>query len=143
MSDNIDAVEHNKHAEAIAQLRSETTGLKEGLSEVKGDLRHLSSDIQNVLTAVQSNVSSGKPSLGAIVACVGLVLTVCIGFMTSVIMPMQEATDKRRVEQDEEDRAAASNLADVNDKLYQLATDSARIEGEFEGELKVYRSRDH
>ena len=143
MSDSIDAVEHQKHATAIAELKSETTGLKEGLTEVKGGLRDLSSDMKTILSAVQSNASNSKPSIGAISACAGLMLTVCIGFMTSVIMPMQEATDRRRVEQDEHDREAANDLASVNDKLYKLATETARKEGEFEGEMKVYRNRDH
>ena len=136
MSDSIDAVEHQKHATAIAELKSETTGLKEGLTEVKGGLRDLSSDMKTILSAVQSNSGNGKPSIGAIAACAGLMLTVCIGFMTSVIMPMQEATDKRRVEQDEEDRISADNLKSVNDKLYTLAVDTARKEGELDGELR-------
>ena len=136
MSDSINPVEHQKHATAIAELRSDTNGLKEGLSEVKGGLRDVSADMKTILSAVQSNKADSKPSLGAISASVGLVLTVCIGFMTSVIMPMQEATDNRRVEQDEEDRISASNLQSVNDKVYKLAVDSARKEGELDGELK-------
>jgi hypothetical protein len=142
MSDSIDAVEHQKHATAIAELKTENVGIKESLSEVKGSVRDVAANVDKVVTLIQSSATNSKPSLGVVIAGVGLVLTVCIGFMTSVIMPMQEATDKRRVEQDEQDREAANDLASVNDKLYKLATDSARTEGEFEGEMKVYRDRD-
>jgi hypothetical protein len=97
MNDMIDAVEHQKHAEAIAGLKTETAGLKEGLTEVKGGLRDLSSDMQTILSAVQNNNKSG---LTGVITCGGLGLTFLIGFMTLVILPMQEATDKRRIEQD-------------------------------------------
>ena len=135
MNDSINPVEHQKHATAIAELRSDTNGLKEGLSEVKGGLRDVSTDMKTILSAVQSNKADSKPSLGSIVGCVGLVLTICIGFMRSVILPMQEATDKRRVEQDEDDRIAADNLRLSNDRLYDHAVKVAGVEGELRGKM--------
>ena len=141
MSDNIDVVEHQKHATAIAELRSDTNGLKEGLSEVKGGLRDVSTDMKAILSAVQSNKADSKPSLGSMVACIGLVLTICIGFMTSVIMPMQEATDKRRVEQDEEDRIFAANLKASDDRIYTHAVTVAGVEGELRGKLESMQTQ--
>ena len=135
MNDSINPVEHQKHATAIAELRSDTNGLKEGLSEVKGGLRDVSTDMKTILSAVQSNKADSKPSLGSIVGCVGLVLTICIGFMRSVILPMQEATDKRRVEQDEDDRISADNLRLSNDRLYDHAVKVAGVEGELRGKM--------
>ena len=141
MSDSIDAVEHQKHATAIAELRSDTNGLKEGLSEVKGGLRDVSADMKTILSAVQTNAASSKPSLGAIAASVGALVAVCLGFMTSVIMPMQEATDKRRVEQDEEDRIFAANSKSSDDRLYQHAVTVAGVEGELRGKLESMQTQ--
>jgi hypothetical protein len=110
MSDMIDAVEHQKHAEAIAGLKTETAGLKDGLTEVKGGLRDLSSDVQAILVAVQSNNKSG---LNSVYTCAGLGLTFLVGFMTLVILPMQESTDKRRLEQDEKNKRQSVINADI------------------------------
>ena len=139
MSDSIDAVEHQKHATAIAELKSETTGLKEGLTEVKGGLRDLSSDMKTILSAVQSNAGNKSPiSMGA---ALGLFLTFCIGGMTLVILPMQQETDKRRLEQDEESRLHAANLKAAEVRLYVHAVDAASTNGQQDGKIDCIQTQ--
>lgn len=166
MTDNIDAVEHQKHATAIAELRSDTNGLKEGLTEVKGGLRDLSSDMQTILSAVQTNNKSG---LSSVITCGGLGLTFLIGFMTLVILPMQESTDKRRLEQDEKNKrqsvinaniARESGRHEVSENRYESwlqvhslelktlhrevsshAIAEARVEGELKGRLDCMQTQ--
>ena len=121
MSDNIDAVEHQKHATAIAELRSDTNGLKEGLTEVKGGLRDLSSDMKTILSAVQSNSRNGSSDLMKFIGAFGAFL---FGFMTLIIMPMQERTDKRRLEQDDKNKLQHAN-----------AISNARDFGELKGRV--------
>jgi hypothetical protein len=104
MSDNIDAVEHQKHATAIAELKTENVGIKESLSEVKGSVKDVASNVDKIVLLMQSNANGNKPSLGAIGTCGALILSFGIGFMTLVILPMQEDTDKRRLEQDDKNK---------------------------------------
>jgi hypothetical protein len=99
MSDNIDAVEHQKHATAIAELKTENIGIKESLSEVKGSVRDVAANVDKVVALIQSNTASNKPNIGLLVTCGGLILSAGLGFMTLVILPMQEDTDKKRIEQ--------------------------------------------
>ena len=99
MSDTIDAVEHQKHATAIAELKTENIGIKESLSEVKGSVRDVAANVDKVVALIQSNTASNKPNIGLLVTCGGLILSAGLGFMTLVILPMQEDTDKKRIEQ--------------------------------------------
>jgi hypothetical protein len=90
MSDTLEGAMHQKHETLLAEHGSEIKALHRGQDEMRGD-------IKTILSAVQSNNKSG---ISSVVTCAGLALTFLIGFMTLVILPMQEATDKRRIEQD-------------------------------------------
>ena len=88
---------HQKHEAILAEHGTEIKALHRGQDEMRGD-------IKTILSAVQG---SSKNSLSGVITCAGLALTFGLGFMTLVILPMQEDTDKRRLEQDDKNKLQA------------------------------------
>ena len=112
-------VMHQKHEAILAEHGTEIKALHRGQNEMRGD-------IKTILSAVQGN---SKSSLSGVITCAGLALTFGLGFMTLVILPMQEDTDKRRLEQD-----------DKNKRQTLINVDSAKESGRHEVSERHYES---
>ena len=150
MSDTLEGAMHQKHEALLAEHGTEIKALHRGQDEMRGD-------IKTILSTVQGNSKSG---LSSVITCGGLGLTFLIGFMTLVILPMQEGTDKRRLEQDEKNKrqsvinaniARESGRHEVSEQRYESwlsvhsselkllhreAAEHAIAEARFAGELK-------
>jgi hypothetical protein len=100
---------HQKHEAILAEHGTEIKALHRGQDEMRGD-------IKTILSAVQSNANANKPNMPFLATCGGLVLTFLLGFMSLVIMPMQELTDKRTEEQDDKNKQHAEFMLKIMEK---------------------------
>lgn len=116
---------HQKHEALLASYGTEIKILHKGQDEMRGDMKAMSNDMKSILSAVQSNSTSGT---NGIAKMAGAGLTFLVGFMTLIIMPMQEDTEKRRLEQDEKNKLQAeinaviareSGRHEVNENRYE------------------------
>jgi len=94
MSDNLESAMHQKHEALLAEHGTEIKALHRGQDEMRGD-------IKTILSAVQGNNKSGVTNF---IVCAGIGISGLTALMTLVILPMQESTDNRRLEQDEKNK---------------------------------------
>ena len=123
---------HQKHEAILAEHGTEIKSLHRGQDEMRGDIKTILSTVQS---NAASNALSNRPNLGLIATSAGVMVAFGIGFMTLVILPMNESADKSGLKQDEVNRTSTDNLNQLSARMFNLATESARKEGELQGEL--------
>jgi hypothetical protein len=103
MSDNMDSAMQQEHGSTIAQHVILIDGLQKGQDNLNARQDVMGGDIKTILSMfqanTQANVTASKPKLGFLATCGAIVLSAGLGFMQLVIIPMQEDTDKKRIEQ--------------------------------------------
>ena len=152
---------HQKHEALLASYGTEIKILHKGQDEMRGDMKAMSTDMKSILAAIQSKDSSGSSGM---MKFTGAGLTFLVGFMTLIILPMQDDIEDRRLEQDEKNKLQAEinavmakesgrhevnedryegwlqehgeDIKDVNHEIADQAIEQARLMGHIVGRIE-------
>jgi hypothetical protein len=142
MSDNIDAEMHQKHENRLTQAETQIQGLTQTTVRIEANVEKVDGKCEDILNAINANNRNGnKSELSSVKTYAGLALGVLVGFMTLVILPMQESIDKRRLEQDEKNKLHSTHLKAAEDRHYQHAVDVAYKNGEQDSKLECMQNQ--
>jgi len=142
MNDMIDAEMHQKHENRLTQAETQIQGLTNTTVRIEANVEKVDGKCEAILNAVNSNnKSSSKSGTSTVKTFAALGLTVIVGFMTVVNVPMRESIDERRLEQDEKNKLQAANLKLAEVSIFDQAVDSSYTNGKQDGIIECIQTQ--